>query len=47
MQSFTILYVKFHTILSKKMLLSVVVLKLIFNCEAPSTKLHANKIFGL
>jgi len=46
MPSFTVLCAKFHKILCKKFLLSIVVKKLIFNSQAFSTKFHAHKMFG-
>jgi len=47
MQSFTVLCAKFHTILCKKLLWSIVVLKLMFNYKVFSKKLHAKEMFGL
>jgi len=46
MQPFIFLCAKFHTILRKKLLLSIVVLKCIFNYRAFSTKLYAHEMFG-
>jgi len=45
-QSFTILCSKFHTIWCKKIAMSIVVLKLLFNYKIVSTKLHVHEMFG-
>jgi len=46
MQLFTVLCAKFHTILRKKLLLSQIVLKLIFNYKVFSKKFYAYEMFG-
>ena len=45
MQSYTVLCVKFIKLYARKLLLSLVVLKLIFNYQVFSTKLYAHEMF--